>query len=124
MGPSDAYYTSDIVKDEVIIKAGKEAPTTIELDWAPVKLATFSITTEMGGDKVTGISDMFGNVTFSNSGNVDAVVTPAGTLTFLNGVEKNFTADVVVNYRFDNESVRSDGPREAAFTDVNDCVLV
>lgn len=118
MGPSDAYYTSDIVKDEVIVKAGKEAPTTIELDWAPVKLATFSITTEMGGEKVTGISDMFGNVTFSNSGNVDAVVTPAGTLTFLNGVEKNFTADVVVNYRFDNESVRSDGPREAAFTDV------
>lgn len=118
MGPSDTYYSSNMVKDEVIVKDGKEVPTTIDLDWAPVKLGTFSITFKIGDDAVTGISDNFGNVTFSNDGQVGAVVTPAGSITFLNGVEANISGDVVVNYRFDNNSVRADGPEIAAFTNV------
>ena len=118
MGPSDAYYSSPWVKDEVIAKAGKEVPTVIDMDWAPVKLGTFSMKFEANGETVTGISDNFGNVTFSNTGEVGAVVTPAGSITFLNGAEATITGDVVVNYKFDNNSVRADGPEIAAFTNV------
>lgn len=118
MGPSDAYYSSNMIKDEVVVKAGKAVPTSIDLDWAPVKLGTFSMTFNIGDTVVTGISDNFGNVTFSSDGQVGAVVTPAGTITFLNGVEANITGDVVVTYRYDNNSVRSDGPEVAAFTNV------
>ena len=117
MGPSDTYYTSGLVSDEVISAANKEVPATIQLDWAPVKVNSFSINC----GTVTGISDDFGNIKFSDTDTVDAVITPSGTLKFLNGKETTLTglkADVVVNYRFDNESVRADGPEVAGFTNV------
>lgn len=106
MGPSDKYYSSGLVKDEVI---GKGDETEFVLNWTPVKVGTFSIKC---GDK-TYLSDQFGNL--SNGVAVVGNVTPAGTvkLAAAMGTEAD---EVVVTYKFDNNSVRADGYTEAGFT--------
>lgn len=114
MNPSDTYYTSGLVKDEVVAKKGN-VPTEIQLDWYPIKLNTFTIKS----GNIIGISDEFGNIVFSDDNTtVAATVLPSGVLTFIGGSEAKMTEDVVVNYRFDNESVMQNGPRAAGFTNV------
>lgn len=117
MGPSDTFYSSNLVKDEVVAKEGQDISAGIELDWAPVKVGTFSMRfKDAGGNVVTGISDNFGNITFSNApGTVAAVVSPSGSITFVGGAP-TFKGDMTVNYKYDNTSVRADGPQNAAFT--------
>ena len=112
MNPSDTYYTSGLINNEVIAKKGN-VPTEIQLDWYPVKLNTFTI---KSGD-ITGIADAFGNIIFSDDKDtVAATILPSGVLTFLNGSQAKLTEDVVVTYRFDNESVTQNGPYAAGFT--------
>jgi len=109
MGPSDTFYTSALVKDEVILKAGETVPASIELDWAPVKVGTFSIAI----GSVIGVSDNFGNITFSDG--TTGVITPSGVLNL--AIAGSAAADdVVLNYRFDNTSVRGNGPERAGFS--------
>jgi|GEM_PF-2996581 len=96
----DPWYTSNLVDGEPVKTA------TGTLKWAPVKLATFSVVDEGTGD--IGISDNFGAIT----GAVTGTITPAGTYTFTG------TGPWVVTYRYDNESVRDDGPDKAAFVNI------
>lgn len=106
MGPSDKFYSSSLVKDEVI---GKGTATEFVLNWTPVKLATFSIKC---GD-TTYLSDKFGNL-HDGTEDVKGNVTPAGTIKL--GAAMGEDADeVTVTYRFDNESVREDGHEQAGF---------
>lgn len=113
MNPSDTYYTSGLIKDEVVAKKGS-VPSEIQLDWYPVKLSTFTVKS----GNVVGISDEFGNVTFSDNKAVGATILPSGVLTFIGGKEASLTEDVVVTYRYDNTSVMQDGPQAAGFTNI------
>lgn len=114
MGPSDLTYTSDWVKDEVIVKKGETVPAEIQLNWYPVRVDSFSI--QIGED--VGVSDKFGQITGTNG--IAGTITPSGSLK-LTGVTA--TEDVVISYRFNNEDVRSDGPVAAGFTNVPEVEL-
>lgn len=103
MGPSDPYYSSGLVKDEKITAKTGE---TVVLNWTPVKVNTFSIIDSKGN---IGIADAFGNITFAGDGG-NALVTPAGTITGLKDGE------YTVTYKFDNNSVKSDGYTDAGYT--------
>lgn len=119
MGPSDTYYTSNLVKGEVLVKGDAAATVEAEyvLDWAPVNVGTFSIRC----GEVSGITDAFGNIKFSDG--KTGIVSPSGTLNLLEAkasleAEAKKGNDVVISYRYDNTSVREDGPTAAGFTNV------
>lgn len=113
MGPSDTFYTSNLVKDE-IIGTGDGSTTqfsNIALPWYPVIPRSFLV--ECGG--VIGVADEQGAITGTGV---------SGTITAGRVVNLTFTTapasgkDIVVTYTFDNESVNSDGPEDAGFTNV------
>lgn len=115
MQKSDEYYTDDFVRDQVVVKKGAEIPAEgIKLDWYPVKVGTFSLQV---GDKVA-IANKFGQL--ESADGITGSVTPSGLLKIA-GVTA--TDDIVVSYRYDNESVRSDGPVQAGFTNVPEIEL-
>lgn len=111
MGPSDPYYTSDLIKDHVITLDGGNAV----LDWAPVMVDTFMIkATAADGTVKKGMCTpgSFGNI----SGDITGLVTPAGTLEGVTGAGED---DVIsVTYKFANNVVKANGYEEAGYTNV------
>lgn len=113
MGPSDKLYTSSLVKDEVI-GTGNGSTTqfsNIALPWYPVIPKSFLVEC----DGVIGVADESGAITGTGV---------SGTISAGRVVDLTFTtapadgAEIVVTYNFDNESVNSDGPEAAGFTNV------
>lgn len=121
MGKSDPYYTSDLVNQEVIATGnGSDTTFNIDLNWSPVRLGTFLV--EAG--TVYG-SDIAAPGTITGTG-VSGTITNAGrdsklALTF--NTAPSSGTDIVVTYRFDNESVYSDGFQAAGFTNVPEMEL-
>ena len=114
MGPADMYYSSGLVKNHVLCKKGDTAVQEYELNWTPVKVGTFGvyIVDENGAVLDTAVSDAFGNF---KGANMEGVVTPAGTITF-KAAPAVTDGDLVVTYKFDNNSVKQDGYTQAGFT--------
>lgn len=118
MGPSNSNYSSDLVKDEPVEIA---ADGTIVLNWAPVKVDTFSIkVTKADGSVVKGYAQpgSFGTIT----GDITGDVTPAGTVVLTNSestsvkLSELVAGTATVTYKFDNTSVREDGFEATGFT--------
>ena len=108
------YYSSGLVKNHVLCKKGDTAVQEYELNWTPVKVGTFGVyvVDENGAVIDTAVSDAFGNF---KGANMEGVVTPAGTITFKD-VPDASKGDIVVTYKFDNNSVKQDGYTQAGFT--------
>lgn len=130
MGVSDELYTTDKVKMQPIgVKGSTEYGTKdvpLQLNWWPVRMDTFTVQV---GDSAS--PEVFGTVTDIDSYGVGKItgigiadgstITPDGKLV----VKFNAaTTDVpVVDYNFDNESVRSNGPVQTGFTNVPEIEL-
>jgi len=121
MGPSNHEYSSNRVTDQEIGSAGQtEYGTTafpIQLNWHPVTLGTFTVEANDGAiigsaDPATGVITGIG---------VSGKVTVDGrlNLTFTAGT----TNPPVINYVFNNEDIRSDGPLNSAFSNVPEVEL-
>ena len=121
MGKSDPYYTSDLVKDEPIAKAG-ETTVDVVLPWNPVRVSTFSL--QCGED--TAIADATGVISgtgvFDKSSGFAGTITPAGVLK-ITAFHGTTTSDVTATYRYNNEDIRSDGPDAAGFTNIPEIEL-
>lgn len=117
MGKSDPYYTSDLVKDEIVAQKLAGEKKEVNLPWYPVKLNTFML--NCGED--TAVSDAYGVVTGTGVfEGATITVQPAGILTIENVTTDK---DITATYRYNNEDVRSDGPVEAGFTNVPEIEL-
>lgn len=101
MGVSDPEYTSRVVSNEVVA-TGDGTETEFQLAWTPVLVNTVKIT--VAGTEVTPTS-----------------VTADGKVTL--GTAPSAGDRVVASYEFDNESVQSDGPEAAGFTNVPEIEL-
>jgi hypothetical protein len=118
MGKSDPNYSSNLVENELLGQIDQIHDQEVVLPWAPVILDTFTI--ETADESVVGVCDANGNVT--GAGIDSGTLTPDGKLK-VKFTNPSATADVIVSYRFDNESVRSDGPTQAGFTNVPEVEL-
>lgn len=115
MGPSDRFYTSDLVNNESI-KLDDNGQATLK--WYPVITGTFSVNVE---NKEYVVDDTDPTQFISKDGDtIKGSVTPAGTLDL--GVS-NASKTVSVTYRYNNEDIRSDGPVAAGFTNVPEIEL-
>lgn len=118
MGKSDINYTSDLVHGEEIGASGTTTYGTqnapLQLKWFPVRVETFTVQ----AGTVVGAADATG--TISGTG-VSGKITADGKLylTFTSAT----TDAPVIEYRYDNESVQSDGPVAAGFTNVPEVEL-
>lgn len=115
MGPSDRFYTSDLVDSESIKLDGSGRAT---LKWWPVYTDTFSVV--VGGKTYIVDTVNPGKFVADDGTQITGTITPAGALDLGSG---NANADVAVTYRFNNEDVRSDGPEVAGFTNVPEIEL-
>lgn len=117
VGKSDLNYTSDRVKDEIIgVGNGEKATFAVTLPWAPVILDSFTVE---AGD-VIGACAADGTVTGTG---VSGTLSAGGALTLTFTSAPASGVDIVVNYRFRNEDVTSDGPTAAGFTNVPEMEL-
>jgi len=124
MGPSDRNYSSDLVKDEVVV--GTLAPDTqysVDLPWYPVKLGTFIL--ESDDNELIAVCGADGTVTGTgiDPAGVNSVNASAGVLKFKTTDTFAGTGTAAVTYRFNNEDIRSDGPVGAGFTNVPEVEL-
>lgn len=101
MGKSDPEYTSNVVSNE-IAGEGDGSKTEFVLAWAPVYVDTVRVF--VNGTEVT-----------------PADVTADGVVTLASAPADG--EKVVASYEFDNESIRSDGPEAAGFTNVPEIEL-
>lgn len=117
VGESDKLYTSDLVKDEIVGTGdGSKTAFTVSLPWAPIRLDSFTV--EAGS--VVGVADATGAIVGTG---VSGTLTAGGALALTFTAAPASGVDVVVNYRYDNESVQSDGPLAAGFTNVPEMEL-
>jgi hypothetical protein len=113
MGPSDTFYTSDLVDGEMIGRIGSFATATdINLPWYPVIIPSVIVT--MGAKQAT--VDGTGAIVADDGTWASGTLTVDGKLNLT--VDGGATDFVYISYRVDNESVRSDGPEAAGFTNV------
>lgn len=116
MGPSDRFYSSDLVKDEIIAQAGAST-VSVTLPWFPVRLAT--VTLACGSDSAvvtnTTTGALGGTGVFATG--FTGSILPSGVLA-ISAFNGTVTADVTITYRYDNESVTDNGPTAAGFTNV------
>lgn len=118
MGKSDPYYTSDRVKDEIIGTGdGSETTFTVTLPWTPVILNSFMLS----AGNVVGVYDA-STGTITGTG-ISGTLTTDGALSVTFTTAPASGTDIVVDYRFNNEDVRSDGPVSAGFTNVPEIEL-
>jgi len=120
MGPSDKFYASDLVQDEVIAASGAEA-VSVTLPWWPVRLST--VTLACGSDTAvvtnTTTGAIGGTGVFAAASGFAGTVLPSGVLAITAFASSAaIAADLTITYRYDNESVRNDGPTAAGFTNV------
>lgn len=115
MGPSDTFYTDSLVDGEIIAQSGTSTDIDVNLPWYPVLLKT--VTIEVNGE--VGICDPATGAVSGLTG-ITGSVLPSGKVALdLHTASTTLTTDMVITYRFDNESVQSDGPEAAGFTNVN-----
>lgn len=129
MGVSDELYTTDKVKMQPIGVAGNTdygtADMPLQLNWWPVRMDTFTVQVGDSADPavfgtVTSI-DSYGVGHITGTGITSGTISPDGKLAIKFAAA---TADVpVVDYNFDNESVRSNGPVQTGFTNVPEIEL-
>lgn len=117
VGKSDLHYTSDRVKDEVVGTGdGTKTDFVVTLPWAPVILDSFTV--EAGSAIGAGLAD--GTITGTG---VSGTVAAGGALTLKFDAAPTKGTNIVVNYRYRNEDVTSDGPESAGFTNVPEMEL-
>lgn len=119
MGPSDPAYTSNLVNNETVALTSGSG----KLKWTPILKEGFVVT--VGSDSLTidESAPLVGTVaTLTGTG---STVT-AGTLDLATGaitLTSAGTATATAIYRFDNESVKGNGPEAAGFTNVPSAAL-
>lgn len=130
MGPSDPLYSSNRVEGQAVGMKGATAYGTktvpLQLGWHPIDMKTFTVQVGEGdspavvGAVTTFLPDADGYYAITGTG-VTGGVTVDGKLylTFAAAT----TDEPIVSYVFDNESVRSDGPDMAGFTNVPEIEL-
>ena len=109
MGRSDKWYTSDQVKGENI--GAYQAGVAINLPWTPVIPNSLILIDEDSGKTYgwngTAFYGITGATSDINASGTNAVTPTSIAVTFATGKEP--TGDLIVDYRFNNEDVRSDG---------------
>lgn len=122
MGPSDPFYSSDLVDHEDIGALQASKQYSVKLPWTPVLVGTVTIESEDGtfmasADTTGAITGVGIDTTGENT------VTADGTIKFKTAASVQTGKNVYVSYRFNNEDVRSDGPEAAGFTNVPEVEL-
>lgn len=105
MGKSDPEYTSNVISNEVVGE-GDGTETEFFLAWTPVMATSLELFVD--GTKKTVGTDF---TLDADTGKVTFTTAPASTKV------------VTANYIFDNESVQSDGPNAAGFTNAPEIEL-
>lgn len=131
MGVSDPLYSSNKVEFQSIGRTGATsygtAEVPLQLGWHPILMDTFTI--QVGdsdepavvGTVTSTVPNVNGYYEISGVGITEGGVTADGKIyvTF----DAATTDEPLVSYVFDNESVRSDGPEMAGFTNVPEVEL-
>lgn len=116
MGPSDPAYTSNLVNNETVALTASSSDGVGKLAWTPILQEGFVVT--VGGDSLTIDSVLGTTATLSGTGSTVTAGTldlATGAIT-LTGASGSQSATAI--YRFDNESVKGNGPEAAGFTNV------
>ena len=116
MGPSDPAYTSNLVNNETVALTASGSDGVGKLAWTPILQEGFVVT--VGGDSLTIDSVLGTTATLSGTGSTVTAGTldlATGAIT-LTGASGSQSATAI--YRFDNESVKGNGPEAAGFTNV------
>lgn len=122
MGPSDRWYSSDLVDHEDVGALQASQQYSVKLPWTPVLVGTVTIESEDGTFMAS--ADATGAITgvgIDTSGT--NTVTADGSIQFKTDASVTTGQNVYVSYRFNNEDVRSDGPEAAGFTNVPEVEL-
>lgn len=106
MGPSDMYYSSDLVHDHIIATATAATTYASKLAWTPVILPTFVLKYVASGVTYEAAADATGAIVGTNI--TSGTVTADGRVNLTFSTAPDLGTDLVVDYRYDNESVRSD----------------
>lgn len=122
MGPSDTWYSSDLVDHEDVGELKASQQYSVKLPWTPVLPGTVTIESEDG----TFIASADNTGAITGVGIDDAgenTVTADGAIQFKTDGTVTEGQNVYVSYRFNNEDVRSDGFEAAGFTNVPEVEL-
>lgn len=123
MGKSDKNYSSNLVVDEVVVETSAAATQyDIALKWWPVLDGTLTIENADGTVAAVALAD--GTVQGVGIGvGTNTLTAGSGRLQFFTDAGITAGTPLVVSYRFDNESVRTDGPLATGFTNVPEVEL-
>lgn len=120
MGPSDKWYGSDLVNGETIAASGATT-VSVTLPWWPVRLATVTFTCGSDSAVVTNTTTGAIGGTGVFAAGFSGTILPSGVISISAFAGGAIASDLVVTYRYDNESVRNDGPTAAGFTKQHWC---